>query len=164
MIETRIATPADLAELDALFSRSYPRLLKRDYPPSVLVTALPLISRAQPRLLESRTYFVAHEAGRILGAGGWSRSAPHAHAGTEDVGHVRHVVTDDWELRRGVGRAVLARIVETARSAGLAGLHCMSTLTAEPFYRAMGFARLGPTTLSLGPGISFPAIAMERPL
>ena len=49
----------DIAPLDALLARSYPRLLAADYPPSVLVTAIPRISRAQPRLVTSGTYFVA---------------------------------------------------------------------------------------------------------
>ena len=61
----RVATPADLAAVDALLARSYPRLLAADYPPSVLVTALPLISRARPELLASGTYYVV-EDGDIL--------------------------------------------------------------------------------------------------
>ena len=59
LFHIRPGTRADLARVDALLSRSYPRLLKRDYPPSVLVTALPLISRAQPALLDSGSYYVA---------------------------------------------------------------------------------------------------------
>ncbi len=39
----RPATPADLAEVEALLGRSYPRLLAADYPPSVMVLALPVI-------------------------------------------------------------------------------------------------------------------------
>ena len=33
----------DLAEVDALFQRSYPALLKGHYPPSLMVTAVPLM-------------------------------------------------------------------------------------------------------------------------
>ncbi len=36
----------DIAPLDALLARSYPRLLAKDYPPSVLVTAIPRIVKA----------------------------------------------------------------------------------------------------------------------
>ena len=49
----RHATPSDLAAVDALLARSYPRLLAADYPPSVLVTAVPIIARARPELLAS---------------------------------------------------------------------------------------------------------------
>ena len=54
MIRVRPAERSDMAAVDALLARSYPRLLKPDYPPSVLVTALPLISRAQPALRRER--------------------------------------------------------------------------------------------------------------
>jgi hypothetical protein len=64
-------TVRDLPRIDALLSESYPALLKPDYPPSVLVTALPLIARANPSLLRSGTYFVAED-----GEGGrWRRAA-----------------------------------------------------------------------------------------
>ncbi len=38
----------------------------------------------------------------------------------------------------------------------------MSTLTAVPFYEAMGFTVIGPITVPLGPGIDFPAVSMRR--
>ena len=47
----RTARPDDLAALDALLAASYPRQLREDDPPSVMVTALPLIAPAQPGLL-----------------------------------------------------------------------------------------------------------------
>ena len=47
-ISFRIAGSGDLAGVDALLARAYPRLLKPDYPASVLVMALPIISRARP--------------------------------------------------------------------------------------------------------------------
>ncbi len=156
----RPAVPGDLAELDALMARAYPRLLKADYPPSVLVTALPLISRAQPKLLRSGTYYVAVDAsGAILGAGGWTRDRT-----TPELGHIRHVVTDDRQTRRGVGRAVIGHTLATARAAGLTRLDCKSTRTAEPFYAAMGFDTLGPMEVTLAPGIGFPAIRMTQAL
>ena len=49
----RHATPSDLAAVDALLARSYPRLLAADYSASVLVTAVPIIARARPELLAS---------------------------------------------------------------------------------------------------------------
>ena len=76
-ITLRLATPADLAAVDALLARAYPRLLAADYPPSVLVIAVPLIARARPELLASGRYWLACDsAGTVLAAGGWSRGAP----------------------------------------------------------------------------------------
>lgn len=153
VLAIRTATPDDLAPLDALFARSYPKLLKPDYPPSVLVTALPMISRAQPALLASGTYFVAELAGEIVGAGGWTP----ARGGT---GNIRHVVTDARHVRQGIGRTLMLRVLQSARQAGIHLLHCHSTRTAVPFYRALGFVELGPMAVELAPGISFPAIRM----
>ncbi len=156
-ITIRKSRANDLAAADALFARSYPALLKKDYPPSVLVLCLPLISKAQPKLLSSGTYYVAEtEDGRLVGAGGWSRR------GRSEVAQIRHVVTDQDFTRRGIGRTLMDHVFDTARVAGVRHLQCQSTRTAVPFYAACGFAELGPIEVSLAPGIGFPAVAMER--
>lgn len=155
----RPSTKADMAAVDALLARTYPKLLKADYPPSVLVTALPIISRAQPQLLTCGTYYVADEGGTILGAGGWTPDRKVA-----GLGHIRHVVTDDRALRRGVGRALMARSFAEARAAGMTRMECWATLTAERFYQAVGFETLGPMDVTLQGGISFPSLRMMRDL
>jgi GNAT superfamily N-acetyltransferase len=164
----RHATPDDLSVVDALLVRSYPRLLAPDYPPSVLVLAVPIISRARPELLASGRYWVAEDAaGRVIAAGGWSGHAPARDDGSgsagpriKDVAHVRHVASDPDVVRRGVGRALMARVMDEARAAGFAAMDCMSTRTAVPFYAAMGFREIGPIVVSLAPGIDFPAVRM----
>jgi len=164
-ITLRTATAADIAGIDTLLARAYPRLLKADYPPSLLVMAIPRIARAQPGLITSGTYHVAtDEDGTILAAGGWSRAAPGGGQITPATGHIRHVVTDDRQTRRGLGRALLTRVFEEAATHGITRLDCFSTLTAVPFDRALGFGGDRPVTLSLGPGIDFPAVAMTRAL
>jgi len=157
----RLATPADLSVVDALFARAYPRQLAADYPPSLLVMALPMLSRAQPALLASGSYWLAERDGAVVGAGGWTSAAPGRGGGTAGQGHIRHVVTDDRVTRQGIGRAVLAAAMAQARAAGVTRLNCLSTLTAVPFYRALGFDVDGPVTIPLGPGIDFPAVAMR---
>ncbi|MFN3938558.1 MAG: GNAT family N-acetyltransferase, partial [Gemmobacter sp.] len=90
----RTASPADLADVEALLARVYPRSLSAHYPPSVMVTAVPLIARARPGLLASGRYYVAvTEAGALVGAGGWSLRRGVAPA--DDMAEVRHVVTCD---------------------------------------------------------------------
>jgi GNAT superfamily N-acetyltransferase len=153
----RLARRGDITALDALYARSYPKLLKADYPPSALVLALPLISRVQPYLVTCGTYFVAEaEDGTILGAGGWTPQRNQT-----GCGDVRHLVTDDRHTRRGVGRALFDRIFSSARAAGIGRLDCNATRTAVPFYQAMGFTALGPIEIDLRPGITFPAVRMQ---
>ncbi|MFY8145853.1 MAG: GNAT family N-acetyltransferase, partial [Rhodobacter sp.] len=65
-----MSAPVGLAAVDALLARSYPRLLAPDYPPSVLMLALVLISRAGRELPSSGTCRLAQNGrGRIPGAG-----------------------------------------------------------------------------------------------
>ena len=164
-LTVRPAGPADIAAVDLLLARSYPVLLKPDYPPSVLVTALPLISRAQPALIASGTYFVAEAEGIILGAGGWTAArAGGGSDGTGRRGHVRHVVTDHRRIREGIGRTLMTRVLEDAAGAGVTAMTCLSTRTAVPFYQALGFQPLGPRDVQLRPGIVFPSIEMQRTL
>lgn len=166
ILSIRTTSRDDIAEVDALFQRSYPALLKRYYPPSLLVTAIPLISHAQPRLLTSGTYFaVSDRTGSIVGAGGWTSSAPPGQrSGAPATGHVRHVVTDHRKTRMGIGRALMGHIFDDARDAGMTRLDCLSTLMAVPFYGAVGFEEIGPRVIPLAPGIEFPAVLMRRSL
>lgn len=156
----RVARADDLKDLDALFGRAYPKLLKADYPPSVLVTSLPIISRAQPALLASGTFRVAElDDGRLISAGGWT-----PRRNTPELGDVRHVVTDDRFLRHGVARRLMGDCLADAAAQGVHVMTCQSTLTAVPFYRALGFETLGEMVVELPRGISFPAVRMQRVL
>lgn len=155
----------DIAPLDALLARSYPRLLAADYPPSVLVTAIPRIVKAQPALVTCGTYFVALRDGVLLGGGGWTRGAPGTGArGAARLGHIRHFATDVDAVRQGVGKALITRVLETAADAGIEALACLSTRTAVPFYQRAGFRGDEEVEVKLDAGITFPAIRMARGL
>lgn len=164
-LDIRPTTRADLAEIDALFGRSYPALLKGSYPPSIMVTAIPLIARAQPKLVTSGTYFAVRDADGIVGAGGWTPAAPGRYAdGGATVGHIRHVVTDHRKVRQGIGRALMDQITANASAQGVTRLNCLSTLMAVPFYATCGFERVQETLVNLAPGVDFPAVSMRRTL
>ncbi len=163
-MEIRPTTRRDIAAVDALLATSYPVLLKGDYAPSVLVTALPLISRAQPKLVTCGTYYGVFEGDELVGAGGWTLDAPGGATRRAKVGHIRHVVTDHRRVRSGIGTALMGHILERAYAAGVGFLACQSTLTAEPFYRAMGFDGERVISVPLRAGISFPAVSMGRSL
>lgn len=160
-LSLRTASIADLSAVDQLLQRSYPRLLAADYPPSVLVMAIPRITRARPELLASGRYFLAEGPDRrVLAAGGWTRGSPDGAGSTADRGHVRHVATDPDVVRQGIGRALMRHVMQDARRAGLLWLDCLSTRTAVPFYAVLGFRALGPVEVALAPGIVFPAVRM----
>jgi N-acetylglutamate synthase-like GNAT family acetyltransferase len=112
----------------------------------------------------SGRYFVAEEAGRIMGAGGWSLGAPGDGAMTQATGHVRHVVTDYRAQRRGIGRQLMAVVLADAKGAGMVMMDCLSTLTAQAFYEGLGFEVIGSVMVPLRPGIDFPAVRMVMEL
>jgi GNAT superfamily N-acetyltransferase len=156
----RRAALSDLSAVDVLLSRSYPRLLAKCYPPSTLVTAVPIIARARPELVGSGRYFLALEDERLVGAGGWSAGGPAEPGSVRGVAHVRHVVTDDRLVRRGIGRAIMRRVIADARADGFEWLESLSTRLAVPFYESLGFATIQPIEVPLRPGIGFPAVRM----
>jgi GNAT superfamily N-acetyltransferase len=161
----RLATAADLAAVDTLLARSYPRLLAPDYPASVRVLAIPLISRARPELLGCGTYWLAEDPqGVVVGAGGWTEGASGAveHDPRPAMGHIRHFATDARLTRQGIGRALMDRVLAQAGRAGMRRLDCLATRTAVPFYAALGFQEQGLVDVPLRPGLVFPAVRMLR--
>ena len=56
------ACPSDAASISAMMQRSYGQLLAKDYADDVLECALPMMTKAQPDLLATGTYFVVRNA------------------------------------------------------------------------------------------------------
>ncbi len=164
----RLARPDDVAAVDDLLARSYPRLLKADYPPSIMVGLVPLLARARPELLASGRYFVVEDAkGRVFGAGGYSLSAAGLRVAAAGVmqrramAHIRHVATDPDATRQGIGRRLMQAVFAGAGAEGVRFYDCLSTRTAVPFYASVGFNVVGPVDVSITPGLQFPAVRMQ---
>lgn len=167
MIRIRVATPDDADGVTRLLQASYPTLMAPAYPPEMLAPALVLMTRANPALLACGTFFVAEdEAGTIVGCGGWTPGRPGPKTGPDDAttGHVRHFAVHPAALRRGVGRALIARTIEDARAAGMTRLSCASSLVAVEFYASAGFTAIARMTVELKEGVPILAVDMERPL
>jgi len=162
-ITIRPAVPGDLDRVSTMLARSYRALLAADYAPEVLRDALPYLTRANPALMRCRTYLVAFDdTGRPLAAGGWTDTSPHGSAGRRSEAHVRHVATDPDHARTGLGRRLMGEVIASAEAAGVTLLHCQSTLTAQPFYKSLGFEMRGRIDIRIAPGVWFPAVQMRR--
>jgi GNAT superfamily N-acetyltransferase len=161
----RVAKPADSDAVTALLAASYSRLLAASYDSELLGQILPNMTRANPTLLASGTYYVAEsEPGNLVGCGGWTPAPPGSGKIIEGEAHIRHFATHPEWVRRGVGTAVLARCFSDARQFGVRRLHCFSSLDAEGFYRASGFDSVGPIDVPMGPSLTFPSVLMSREL
>lgn len=160
-IEYRLATSDDLNGISALLMQSYPVLLRHDYSAETLSAVLPIITRARPELAASGTYWLAVIGDQIVGAGGWTQSAPTGIGSAPNVGHVRHLATHPDMVRRGVARGLMMRAMAQARAGAILHLECLSTRTAVPFYAALGFRVVGPADVMLAGGTKMPSVQMQ---
>ena len=161
----RTATVGDADGVTSLLQISYPLLMQSAYDSDVLAPALALMTKAQPALLASGTYYVAESKEEcIVGCGGWTRENPREGNETENVGHIRHFGTHpDW-TRCGVGRAIYDHCEVEARKAGVTHMECLSSINAEGFYLALGFRRVREVDVEMATNIVLPSIKMKRPI
>jgi len=159
----RLATLADEEEVSALLQASYPILMKQAYDEMMLGPALELMTRAQPTLLNSGTFYVAETpAAALVGCGGWTKERPGDGEITKGTGHIRHFGTHpDW-TKQGVGRAIYNRSEIDARKAGVKKFECYSSLNAEGFYTAIGFERIGQIEMPMADDTVLPSVYMTR--
>ncbi|GIL01932.1 MAG: acetyltransferase [Alphaproteobacteria bacterium] len=161
----RVTSPADAEAVTALLTASYPVLMATAYDEAVLGAALPAMTRSNPALLSSGTFYVAEQDdGELAGCGGWTRERPGTGEVVPGLGHVRHFATRPEWIGRGVGRALYRRCEEDARAAGVSRFECYASLNAEGFYQALGFATVARIDIPMGARTAFPAMLMRRDL
>ena len=149
--------------MSGLLEASYPTLMPPGYDAAVLAAALPLMTRANPALLSSGTYFLAESVdGLTVGCGGWTRERPGSGEVAPDLAHIRHFATHPEWIGRGVGRALYSRCAREARAAGARRLECYASLNAEGFYAALGFKSLERIEVPMGAGATLPSLLMAR--
>ncbi|MBX2830224.1 MAG: GNAT family N-acetyltransferase [Rhodospirillales bacterium] len=167
-----VANPSDAKAVSALFARSYAKLLQDDYPPEILASAMPYLSRANPELLGSGTYYlVKTDAGQVIGAGGWTSMRPSAPGapGTKEIdvqtglAHIRHFAVDPDHTRQGIGKMLFDRCVKDAvATKGVTHFECYATLTARSFYESLGFEVIGTFDAPFAPDFTFPSLHMRN--
>ena len=161
--ELRTAVPDDEMPVTRLLEASYGRLMPSAYEQAHADQFLPIITKAQPELLASGTYYLATTPdGELIGAGGWTKERPGTGAIETGTGHIRHVATHPGWTGKGVGRAIIDRCVADGRSAGLARFECNSSLNAVDFYKHLGFKEVQPIDIPLGKHLIMPSLLMER--
>lgn len=161
----RTARPADLPAVSILLEASFSHLLAGSYEANTLEIALPYMIKANPALLACGTYYVAEvEHGAVVGCGGWTLEEPGSGAKVNGEAHIRHFAVHPEWARRGIGKALLSRCFAEAELAGVHKLRCISSLNAEPFYRASGFQTMGSVDVRMGQTFTFTAVIMQREL
>jgi N-acetylglutamate synthase-like GNAT family acetyltransferase len=150
---------------EALLQASYPKLMASSYDEESLAPALKLMTRANPSLLVSGTYYVAElSTGILVGCGGWTLERPGAGTVEPHIGHIRHFAVNPSWTRRGIGSAIYGLCESAARAVGVIAFECYSSLNAEKFYRALGFNRIREFDLELQRPVVLRAVLMRRAL
>jgi putative acetyltransferase len=131
----------------------------RDYPPAVVEAwaPLPITDDVRERFLHNRNHEVrlmAEIGGRAVGIG----------ALVVGRAELRACYVVPGAARRGVGTALVAEIERLAREHGLVELQLQASLTAEPFYAALGYRVVERGELVLAPGVPMAAITMRKTL
>jgi putative acetyltransferase len=134
-------------------------LAANDYPPFVIDAwaPLPITDERLQRFLQNpdnEIRLIAERDGESVGIGGL------VVANSE----LRACYVLSTAARCGVGAAIVAEIERLAREHGLAYLRLESSLTAEPFYTAMGYRVEGNSEHKIAPGVSMAAITMRKEL
>ena len=159
----RLATPDDDLAVSGVLQASYPPLMAPDYDAELLAAALPIMTRANPKLLSGGRFRLAETGdGLAVGCGGWTPERPGTGKITPGLGHLRHFATHaDW-TGRSVGRSIYAACEEEARSSGVHRLQCYSSLNAQGFYSSLGFRPVRQFNMRMGRTLRLPSILMER--
>lgn len=130
----------------------------KDYPASVVEAwARPITEQVIERFLANRdreVRLVAEVDGESVGIGALAVSNS----------ELRACYVAPSAARRGVGSALVFEIERIAREHRLDHLHLESSITAEPFYSALGYRVESRGELLLAPGVRMAAVKMRKRL
>ena len=139
-ISIRPYVVTDASGLTSLFRSSVREIASRDYTgPQILAWAPDAIEDRQfGKRCESKSTWVSEVQGRIAGF-----------SDLEPDGHVDMLYVHPDFQRRGIARALLKHIEETARTSGLRRLYTEASITARPVFEAAGFRVIAPQTVTV---------------
>lgn len=148
----RVATSDDIPSLRELIEHSVRELQAGWYTSEQIEAAVHSVFGVDRQLIDDGTYYVAEISGRIAGCGGWSKrgtlyGASHYDHSRNDVmldpahdpARIRAFFTHPNFARKGLGRALLERCEQEARSAGFRSMEMAATLPGVPLYAAHGY-------------------------
>lgn len=148
----RVATGDDIPALRELIEHSVRELQAGWYTSEQIEAAVHSVFGVDRQLIDDGTYYVVEIGGRIAGCGGWSKrgtlyGASHYDHSRNDVmldparepARVRAFFTHPNFARKGVGRALLERCEQEARTAGFRSMEMAATLPGVPLYAAHGY-------------------------
>lgn len=174
MFQIRPATLEEKPLLQALIARSARGLSAQDYSPQQIEGALRGAFGVDTQLIIDGTYFVAEEAGQLIGCGGWSYRRTlfggDARADREtgdldpkkDAAKIRAFFVDPGHARRGIGKAILEACERAARAQGFTRFEMMATLPGVRLYEVCGYEADERVSYPLGPDLAIDFVRMSK--
>jgi GNAT superfamily N-acetyltransferase len=171
----RPARVEEVPALEQLIADSARELSAGYYNPAEIEAAIAHVFGVDSDLIADGTYFVAEEAGEIVGCGGWSRRRtlfggdrfaarePGYLAPATEAARIRAFFVASGHARKGVATRLLATCETDARAAGFDRAALMATLPGVPFYAAHGYRQGDAIAHDCG-GISISFIPMAKDL
>ena len=170
----RLATVADLDDLDAPMKVATRDIFPRFYDADQTASAVRYVASVDRQLVEDGTYYAFETGDELVACGGWSKRAK-LYTGSGDAAgddrlidpateaaHVRAMYTrPDW-TRRGLGRRILEACESAARAEGFRTLTLGATLPGLPLYQAFGFEETGREDVVMPDGTPLPCVWMEK--
>jgi GNAT superfamily N-acetyltransferase len=170
-VALRLADFNDVPSIQALQKESLRTLSRGFYDESQVQSFLRFVPTLETQIICDATYFVAEQAGRIVGCGGWSQRTPAYQSsrfnplpGAGPQPKVRAMYVDPGMARRGIGRALLAHVEQDIRHHGHKEVSLDAVLPGVPLYSACGYRAVANTDLLLPDGVRMSVISMHKSL
>ena len=171
----RKATLDDVPVLERLIAESARVLTRPDYTDSEIEGAIGTAWGVDTELIRDGTYYVVEtEADGVVACGGWGRRKTlfggDRHQGREsevldpsrESARIRaFFVRPNW-TRRGIGRHLLERCEEEAKSYGFQSAELVATLTGQRLYRAFGYVGDERVDYPLPNGMTIQFVPMRK--
>ena len=127
-VQLRVARVEDAEPISALILAALQVSNAQDYPPEVIALVQQNFSAAHIlALLSHRQVYVATHKGRVVGTASLDRQV------------VRSVFVELGLQGSGIGKKLMSTLENVAAQKGYSELKVPSSITAEGFYRAMGY-------------------------
>ncbi len=172
----RLASAADIPDLELLIPLSVGALQAADYSPAQMAAAIGPVFGVDRQLIADGTYFVVEMDGAVVGCGGWSRrravfGGDRGRRGEDelldparDPARIRAFFVHPARARRGIGRSLLAACEAAIIAAGFREAIMVATLAGEPLYAAAGYAAMERYETPLAGGLTLPVVRMAKRL
>jgi len=173
-ITTRLATLADIPDLNAMIALSVRGLSLGYYTPQQIESALKYVFGVDTQLVVDGTYFVAEIEGVTVGCGGWSKrntlyggdqhkeEADPLLDPTVDAARIRAFFVHPDHARKGVGTHIINVCEAAAKANGFTAFELGATLPGVPLYKAMGYTEVKNADAHLPDGVVLDIIKMRK--